>query len=267
MTEPIMLPSPIAVRAVLLGQGIELRHLNHIHILSRDPTTIEVEGGGHVVLFRFGVAVLFNVSAIAEATFIELLRPFVRLPFDTPKFDDLDVRVESGAEERVRDGGLILSTADIPRLQVVADILAKSVLLEEYERQTAGTFDRIEPLAERLRSAGRLPRQAHELTRHIAEVLQIQHRMVGRAQVGEKPDVLWEYPEHERLWQRLENEYEIGERQLALERRLELIGTTAETLLGILEDRRTLRVEWYIVILIVIEIVLTLYELFFRHGP
>jgi required for meiotic nuclear division protein 1 len=41
---------------------------------------------------------------------------------------------------------------------------------------------------------------------------------------------------------------------------------TAETLLGMLQDRRTLRVEWYIVILIVVEIFLTLYELFFRHA-
>ena len=36
------------------------------------------------------------------------------------------------------------------------------------------------------------------------------------------------------------------------------------TLLDLLQNRRSLRVEWYIVILIVVEIVLTLYELFVR---
>jgi uncharacterized Rmd1/YagE family protein len=78
--------------------------------------------------------------------------------------------------------------------------------------------------------------------------------------------VLWENPELDRLWKRLESEYEIGERQIALERKLEMLSGTAETLLGMLQDRRTLRVEWYIVILIVVEIFLTLYELFFRHA-
>jgi len=48
---------------------------------------------------------------------------------------------------------------------------------------------------------------------------------------------------------------------LALERKLDLISRTAETLLGLLQDKRTLRVEWYIVILIVVEIVLYVYEL------
>jgi uncharacterized Rmd1/YagE family protein len=153
-----------------------------------------------------------------------------------------------------------------PFIQIVADILAKSVFLDDYEQRASRAFDRIEPLAEDMHSKGNLPRRSHKLLRHIGEILHLQHRMIARAQVGEKPDVLWYHPELERLWHRLESEYEISERQLALERKLDLLSNTAETLLGLLQDRRTLRVEWYIVILILIEIMLSLYELFFRHG-
>jgi uncharacterized Rmd1/YagE family protein len=51
---------------------------------------------------------------------------------------------------------------------------------------------------------------------------------------------------------------------VALERKLDLISRTAETLLELMQHKRSLRVEWYIVILIVIEILLTLYEIFAR---
>ena len=37
-----------------------------------------------------------------------------------------------------------------------------------------------------------------------------------------------------------------------------------ETALELLQTRRSLRVEWYIVILIVVEILLTLYDMFVR---
>ncbi len=37
------------------------------------------------------------------------------------------------------------------------------------------------------------------------------------------------------------------------------------TILELLQSRRTLRVEWYIVILIVVEILLTLYDMFLRQ--
>ncbi|MBN2255575.1 MAG: RMD1 family protein, partial [Deltaproteobacteria bacterium] len=68
----------------------------------------------------------------------------------------------------------------------------------------------------------------------------------------------------ERLYARLEDEYELRERHVALERKLELISKTAQTLLDMLQAKRTLRVEWYIVILILVEIMLTLYDMFFR---
>jgi uncharacterized Rmd1/YagE family protein len=49
---------------------------------------------------------------------------------------------------------------------------------------------------------------------------------------------------------------------VALERKLQVISNTAETLLDLLQTQQSQRVEWYIVILIVVEIALTLYELF-----
>jgi required for meiotic nuclear division protein 1 len=256
----------ITVRAQLFGQSIEPRRISHLKIISRDPTTIALDENAYVVLFRFGAAVFFNTSTESEADFMKELQPFVRRSINTPRSESLEIKVDSEAEERLDGLRFVIHDMSVARLQVVADILAKSVFLDDYEHVIAVAFDRIEPLAERMHSTGNLQGKARELLAHIGEVLQLQHRMTARAQVGEKPDVLWDHPEMERLWHHLENEYEIGERQLALERKLELISSTAETLLSLLQDRRTLRVEWYIVILIVIEIFLTLYELFIRHN-
>ena len=102
--------------------------------------------------------------------------------------------------------------------------------------------------------------QGRELLRHIGDTLSIQGKMVGRVEVQEKPELLWESPELEQLYLRLEDEYELQERHLALERKLELIARTAETLLELLQHKRSLRVEWYIVILILVEIMITLHE-------
>ena len=40
--------------------------------------------------------------------------------------------------------------------------------------------------------------------------------MVGRAEIGDKPELLWEHPELERLYALLETEFEIRERLAAL---------------------------------------------------
>ena len=106
--------------------------------------------------------------------------------------------------------------------------------------------------------------QANELLREIGGVLLIQHKMVGHVEVLEKPDVHWDYPELERFDARLRNEYELRERERALNRKLELVSRTVATLLELIQNRRSLRVEWYIVLLILFEIALTLYACFSR---
>ena len=83
-------------------------------------------------------------------------------------------------------------------------------------------------------------------------------------EVVDKPELLWDHPELELLHARLESEYELGERAAMLDRKLELTARTVRTILELLQNRRTLRVEWYIVMLIVVEIGLSLYEMFVR---
>jgi uncharacterized Rmd1/YagE family protein len=89
--------------------------------------------------------------------------------------------------------------------------------------------------------------------------------MVGSAEVGEKPELLWTRPDLEGLYLRLEDEFEIKERHALLERKRNLISSTAQTLLQLQQTRHSLRLELYIVILIIVEILLTLYEMFLRH--
>jgi len=58
----------------------------------------------------------------------------------------------------------------------------------------------------------------------------------------------------------------VHERLAALDRKLELVARTERTLVELISTRHALRIEWYIVALIVFEIILTLYQLLFI-GP
>jgi uncharacterized Rmd1/YagE family protein len=143
---------------------------------------------------------------------------------------------------------------------VVASVLAKSAVLGDYEGEVAAVFERIEPFAAELLK-GRLAKGGRALLRELGDVLLIESRMVGRAEVGEKPEITWDAPELDRLYEKLAKEYELRDREQALARKLDLISQAANTYLRLLSDRRTLRVEWYIVILILAEIILLfLYE-------
>jgi uncharacterized Rmd1/YagE family protein len=96
------------------------------------------------------------------------------------------------ASERVKEGRIFLHEFSIERLQIVADILAKSIVLSHYETSLASVFDQIEPFAASLRRENRSRRQSRELLRQLGTTLLVQHKIVGRVEIIDKPELLWE---------------------------------------------------------------------------
>jgi uncharacterized Rmd1/YagE family protein len=76
--------------------------------------------------------------------------------------------------------------------------------------------------------------------------------------------VVWDRPDLERLYARLQDEYELKERAEALSRKLSLISDTAEMLTDMIDTQRSLRLEIMIVLLILFEIVITGYQIVTR---
>ncbi|MGH7126690.1 MAG: RMD1 family protein [Stellaceae bacterium] len=258
-------PATNVVRAILLGERIDTRGLEDPEPLATAPLALKCEPNGIAVVFRYGVAVLFQVSASEERRLIDRLMPRVVEPYEPAEVDELRLAIRPDAEEQIGvDGTLSLRDIAVERAQVVADALAKSLVLAHYESRIASVFDRIEPLAASLRKRGRPGSQGRFLLRHIGNVLSVQHKMVGRVETGEKPEVLWDHPSLERLYLRLADEYELPERDRALDRKLDVISRTVETLLDLVTQSRNLRVEWYIVGLIVMELVLSVYLALFK---
>lgn len=255
----------IRVHALYIGTRIAIRALEKRDLATMSPLTIDAGAGGCAVIFRYGVVVLFNLTPEEETAFIETLRPYIGSPRAEPELEEVEIRVEPKRGDTIQGDLIYLNSLSMQHLHLVAEVMAKSVVLDYYENRMGRSFELIEPFALRLMKAPLRWIRSRDLLRHIGEVLIHQQEIVGRIEIGEKPELLWDHPELERLYARLESEFEIRERHLALERKQSLIARTAETVLDILQTRRSIRLEWYIVILIVVEILFTIYELFF-HG-
>ncbi len=255
----------VTFRALLLGLRIDVRDLDIGETHSQFPLTARVGERGLVIVFRYGVAAFVDLSPDEERATLETLRPRVSDPLAAPEVDALTLRLRPAGEDQVdASGNITLRDASFQRYQVVANVISKSLVLAHHESRIAAAFDRLEPLAMGIRQKGRGGPQARQLVRQIGDILLTQHRMVGRVAVEDKPDVLWDRPELERLYARLADEYELEERGQAIDRKLALVGETVRTLLELVQDQRTVRLEWYIIGLIAIEILLSVYEIFFR---
>jgi len=253
---------PLLFRALLLGERFDTHRFEREDPLARIPLTIAVREGGIAILFRYGVAVLVNVSPRDERALVLRLGSIVMEPFEPRESDELRVEIRGENDDVIEVGNRVqLRELTLERLQLVADVLAKSLVLSHYEARIALGFDSVEPLAETLRHRGRLGIAGEPLVRQLGTALLVQHKMVGRVETGEKPEVLWDHPEFERFYARLSEEYELRDRSRALDHKQDVLLKTSEIMLGLVQERSSLRLEWYVILLIVAELVVAVYSL------
>lgn len=255
----------VTARALLVGERIDTSGLERgSDVIATTPLAFRV-GNGYVVLFRYGVVVVVGLSPIQEDEVLRGLRPRIIGPF--AKIDDEAALIEISAEreEHIAPGGpIIVRDLSPPRLLVIADALAKHAALVRDEREVSRVFEVIEPFAAELARSGRSPANRRQMLRTIGQALLVHHRMSGRVEVEDKPDVLWDHPEFERLYARLVDEYELKERAAAVARKLQVIANTTQALTDIIDTERSVRLEATIIVLIVVEVLIAFYELFIR---
>lgn len=253
---------PIATRAVLLAERLDTHRFEQQEALGRGPLTIRVREGGVAALLRYGVMVTFNVKPDDERALIGRLEPLLTNPHESRESEETRLAIRPGSDDQIDlDGTIALKELGIERLQLIADVLAKSLMLAHYETRIAAAFDRIEPIADMLRKRGRLGIGGRVLLRQIGTALRVQHNLVGRVETAEKPDLLWDHPELERLYTRLAEAYELRDRDRALDHKQDVILRTTEIMLSVVQQRSAMRVEWYVLLLIVAELIITLYSL------
>jgi uncharacterized Rmd1/YagE family protein len=254
--------APLTARAVLLGERIDTAGLERRDALSATPLAFRVGERGMAVVFRYGVVVLAGLDTLGEDEVIRGVAPRVIDPLVVREEETIRLApLDGGAERADPDGVVRIADTSPARMLVVADALAKSAALAHDERQVAEVLDAIEPFARTLAEKGHRVAPRREMIRLSGRALLVQHHVSGRVAVSEKPDLLWDRPDLERLYARLEDEYELIERAGILDRKLNLIGQTARLITDLMDTERSLRLEIIVVILIAVEVVIFLFQI------
>jgi len=252
----------LQARALQLAERIDLKGLEREDQLSSNPLAFGIGRDGMVVLFRFGAVVFIGLNPLQEEEIIASLKGRLIEPLQVREDETATILVKPDADDSIVAGNIELKNTAPERLLLIAEALAVSVALAHDEQRIAQAFDRIEPVATSLKRRKLLRGSRGDLLAQIGEALHIQQRLAGRLEIADRPDVLWDHPELERLWVKLADEYDLALRARAIGQKLEVIRETADTMADLLSTRTSHRLEWYIIILILVEILLGLYDRF-----
>lgn len=136
-----------------------------------------------------------------------------------------------------------------------SNALSQSVNLAISEAYLERFIDLLEPETQKLRDGGKSRLKKKEINMKLGEVFQLRHEVNLESGYLDDPDIYWEREELEGLYRQMISYLSMPKRIKVLNERLNYCSEILQLLNSQLNDAHHVRLEWIIIILIMIEVV------------
>ncbi|CUH94022.1 putative membrane protein [Propionispora sp. 2/2-37] len=224
--------------------------------------------GKIVYLFSFGSAVFVNFShsdIMTVVQYIKALEADINLA-DIFKFvDNYNLSMDSETPATITNDYIVVERAEQYHLEIISVVLAKSVALEKIESEIGLLLDKTEDVIDKL-NQGQLTVSDQKLAKMSANALGFKLNTVSYIMLLDKPDITWTNEEAGKLFEELARLFELTERYNNIHHKTAVLMDITNVFAGLVQSNRGTRLEWAIIILIALEIVLSLYDLFWKTA-
>lgn len=217
-----------------------------------------------VLVFSFGSVVFINYSHSEEIkNFLSYLRSFepdIDLKTIDRYSDDYSLHIDEADKIELTDEYVIVPEFGEFYPELISTVLAKSVALEKTEEQLGQIHDRLETMIDRLEK-GNLRIGNKELARTTAKILRHEYNTLAYIMILDKPDITWASSDANEFYDKMMEFFELNDRYKILKSKTEILYNIMDGFSTISHSIRGLFVEWIVVVLIVIEIALTVFQI------
>jgi uncharacterized Rmd1/YagE family protein len=250
-----------------LGEHADLKKLQEnvkkYQFLNRDhPLIIRLLDEEYAVLTKFGTVSFWNVAPNLQKQFLKEVAPFLKSVRPTYDYTDTLEIFVGGEIERASFEQLHIKEIDLEKIKIISYVSAQSVALDRYEEEIDIRLEELGKVVENIKSAGRTRFDQKDLLKQVGNVLSIKQHTVSSLSLFDKPNETWEKEEIEKLYDKLRAEYELRDRFDILNEKIDFLSENNTTLLNFISSQKANFLEIVVIILIVIEIVLFVLELF-----
>ena len=248
------------LQADYLGGQIDLKAFcaahQHHPILGTNPLVLEPQKDSFVFLSRFGGVVFWNCPESLIRQIHEELKSLPGLSRLEEQARDF-LKVKAGvAEDAVGFSEVRLRGLTLEKLRIVSLTLAQSVALDHFEAAVSRAMGRFQPVVSALSNEGKLLLPHREVLRIVGFAMEVRAAVLDNLTLFDDPPETWESESLAHLDSALYGQFDLEERLGAIKEKLAYLQDAGATFLGLLDTRKNHRLEWIIILLILVEILL-----------
>ncbi len=246
-------------RLLTFSQGIGSAQLYRdvIHVQIKE----ERKTKGDIFYFSFGAIVCWGFTEEEEKLILTGVKEFEREPNPKLEIDEFSYRY--GESMKIEEDEIVLPNKNILSKLAVSHGIAQSVKLTIFEELVQKTIDGTKHLPSTLAQKGKIPLSRKEISKKMGELFMERNFVNLHSEILDTPEFFWNYPELEPFYRKTAHYLDAGKRVEVLNKRLAVIHELFEILSGEINHQHSARLEWTIIVLIIIEVLLsTLRDIF-----
>lgn len=217
-----------------------------------------------ILVFSFGSIVFINSSVEHTEIFMRYIKS-IKPEIDTSQYnkfkDDYALHFAADEEVEFTDRYVQIPNVELFYPELISIVIAKSVALERIEEQLGRILDDLESKIDNLEK-GKLNIGNKELAKTTSRIVRHEYNTIAYIMILDKPDITWINSDAAHFYEKMSEFFELNDRYEVIKSKTEILKSIIDGLASISHTIRGLFVEWIVVILIVIEVILMILDLF-----
>ncbi|KAL0916787.1 hypothetical protein M5K25_014326 [Dendrobium thyrsiflorum] len=274
----------IPVKAYFLSTSIDLKSMqtenacyvippssrlsNYVALRYSDyPLDIGINENGdncrYVVVFQYGSAVLFNIADHEAEHYLDIVRKHAHGLLPEMRKDDYAV-VEKPQLTSWMHGGadyIALKSLDMDGIRIICNVLGQSIALDHYIEQVDDMVEEFTDINRGMEKTGTFTMKRKKLFQLVGKANSNLADVIIKLGLFDRSEIAWKNANYAQILEYLREEYELAQRFGSLNFKLKFVEHNIHFLQEVLQNKKSDLLEWVIIILLLIENIISMYEI------
>lgn len=247
------------VVAYQIAETIDVRKLRNDSTLvpfyyDGEELFFEVSENKYFSVFKYGVICFFNFEEAEVTSYLNKLRDYSNGALET-KFDEEFIIDASAKEDFFGHNKISISKPSREAFRLIMLNVAHSSAMDYFAEQTRKLLETTKFHTNLLETKGKLGLPAKKMKKHIGRTLNLKNEIAANLYIFDSPLVTWDNEYLHMLNIELKKTFELMPRYQTLKEEINIIKENLELFKDIMQHSESEKLEWIIIILILVEVV------------
>ncbi|MDI9859201.1 RMD1 family protein [Flectobacillus roseus] len=212
------------------------------------------EDDTYIYLLSYGVVVFAGVGDLEKSEFLKFIKNYAEGLIEEKFEDDFIVQTDPSISVVLKHNSITVSELTDDSIRIIMLNIGQSVALDYYEALTYKIATSTKQMTDELEHHGRLKSSQSELLKFIGKTINIKNSIIDNLYIFDSPEEAWENEHLERIDKGLKKTFDLKMRYQDIEYKLKIVQENLTLFMELVQNRESTRLEWVIIILILIEV-------------